>query len=98
MNPEVGDMRSGVRVPAAVLPAGRGVHIEDGVDAVLRAGGDDAVEVREALGLEHARVEVVLEVAVADRDADAVQAERFEERRVGLGEKVLEKLWSSMSK
>ena len=98
VDPKVGDMHPCVGVPATVLAARRGVHVENGVNAVLRAGSNGTVEVAEAVGFEHARVQVVIEMAVADRDADAVQAERFEERRVGLCEEVLEKLWSSMSK
>ena len=57
--PEVGNVSARVRVPVGVLAAGCGVQVEDGVDAVLCAEIDDAVEVLEALGLEHAWVHVI---------------------------------------
>ena len=57
--PEVGDVRARVRVPVCVLPAWRGVQVKDGVDAMLGAEVDDAVEVLEALGFEYARVHVI---------------------------------------
>ena len=79
-------------MPAAVLPAGRGVHVDDGVDAMPGARGDRAVEVLEAARLEHARARIVLEVPVVDGDADAVEAEGLEEGGVGVGEEVLEEL------
>ena len=48
-----------VGVPAAVLPAGRGVHVDDGVDTLCGAQVDDAVEVLEALGLKDTWVHVI---------------------------------------
>lgn len=68
------------------------MHIENRIDALLRAQIDDTVEMLEPLLLQHARVVVVLEVAVVDGDADAVQAELVVELGVGRGEEVLEEL------
>ena len=70
--PEGGVVSRVVGVPVAVLAAGSGVHVEDGVEALGGAEGDDAVEVLEAVGLEDARVHVVFEVSVVEGDADAV--------------------------
>ena len=59
VDPEVGDVRAGVAVPVGVLAARRGVQVEDGVDAVLGAEVDHAVEVLEARGFEDAGVHVI---------------------------------------
>ena len=93
VDPKVGDVGASIRMPAAVLTAGSGVHVENGIYPMLCACRDDAVEVAEPLGLQHARVKIVLEMAVADRDADTVQAERLEERGIWLGKEVFEELW-----
>ncbi len=92
VNPEVCDMRACVRVPAAVLPAGSGVHVQDCVDAVLRTSSYDPVEMPEPFGFEDARSEVILEVPVVDRYANAVQPQRLEESSIGLGEEVFQEL------
>ena len=68
------------------------MHVDDGVDALVGAEADDAVEVGEPLGFEHPGCHVVFKVPVVDGDADAVEAERLEELCVGLGEEVLEEL------
>ena len=72
--PEGGVAGRVVGMPVWVLAAWGGVHVEDGVDAVVGAEGDDAVEVLEAGGLEDARVHVVFEVVVVEGDAEAVEA------------------------
>jgi len=61
-----------VGVPALVLAAGEGVHVDDGVEALGGAGAHDAVEQSEAVGLDDGGAERVDEVAVVDGDADAV--------------------------
>jgi hypothetical protein len=68
------------------------MQVDDGVDPVLCTQVDCAVEVLQALLLEHAGRHVVLEVPVVDGEADAVEPERGEEGRVGVGEEVLEEL------
>lgn len=72
------------------------MHINDGIDPVLCACRDGTIEVLETLRLQHARIHVILEVTVVDRDADTVEAERFEECRIWLGEEVLKELKSTV--
>ena len=55
-----------VGVPARTLAAGDGVHVEDGVDALVGANVDHAVQVLEATFFENTGVHVVFEVAVIE--------------------------------
>ena len=57
--PKVGDVGASVRMPVGVLTAWCGVEVEDGVNALLSAKVDDAVEVLEAFWLENAWVHVI---------------------------------------
>ena len=59
---------------------------------MFRARCDGSVEVFKPQLFQDAGIQVVFEVAVVDRDADAVQSERLEKRCVGLGEKVFKEL------
>ena len=79
-------------MPPAILTARCGVHVENGVDAVFRARCDGSVEVFKPRLFQNAGIQVVFEVTVVDRDADAVQSERLEECSVGFGEEVLQEL------
>ena len=108
MDSKVGDVGARVAVPVRVLSAGRGVEVEDGVDALLGTEVDDAVEVLEAFRLEHAWVHVIwgtndwqgdpgstflpIKMPVVERQADTVQSEAFEELGVLLLEEILQKL------
>jgi hypothetical protein len=92
MGPEESEMGARIRVPAAILAARRGVHVEDSVDSVGGARADNAVELDEAGGFEDERVYRILEVPIVERDADAVQAKGFEEGGVGISEEILKKL------
>lgn len=94
VQPEVCNVSARVGVPPAVLPARGGMHVEDGVDAVLGTRCDGVVEMLEAGRFEHARIEVILKVAVTDRDPDAVEAEGLEERGIGLRKEMLQELHS----
>ena len=93
MNPEPCYMGAVVGVPTTVLTSRCGMHVQNGINTVFGACGNGAVEMLEALRLENAWLHVVLEMAVADRDADTVQAERLEERGIWLGKEVFEELW-----
>jgi hypothetical protein len=73
-----------VRVPVVVLPAGQGVQVDDAEDPVGGARRDRAVEVPEAVLDNLERPRVGLQVAVVERDADAVEAEAREEGGVGV--------------
>ena len=53
---------------------------------------DDSIEVLEARLFEDTGIQVVFEVAVVNRDADAVQSERLEECSIGFGKKVFKEL------
>lgn len=90
--PEPSYMRAMVRVPAAILTSGCGMHVKNGVDTVLGTRGNGAIEMFEAFRLEHAGIHVVFEVAVADCDADAIETKRFEERGIWFSEEVFEEL------
>lgn len=83
MFPEIGNVNARITVPAAVLSAGDGVQIDDGVDALGCAEGDDAVEMGEGVGEEDAWVEGRFEVTIVDGDADTVEREGAEECGVG---------------
>lgn len=72
--PEVTQVNSRIAVPPSILAAGACVQVENRVDAVLRAGVHDAIEMLETGGLEYARVIVVLKMSVVYGDADTVQA------------------------
>lgn len=93
VGPELGNVMRRVRVPISVLAAGRGVHVEDGVDALVGAEIDDAVEPLEAVGLEHAWVHVVFKVAVVEGDTDAVQSQGLVVFCIFFGEEVFEELY-----
>ena len=76
-------------MPVLVLIAGQGMQIDDGVDPPLGAELDDPVELREPLRFDHARVHVVLELAVVDRDPDQIEPEGGDVARVRFREVVL---------
>lgn len=59
VHPEVGDVCAGVGVPIGILATGAGVQVKDGVNSVLSADINDAVEVLKAFGFEYARVHVI---------------------------------------
>jgi len=48
-----------IRVPVSVLSTWRGVEVEDGVNAILRAEVNDTIEMLEPGFLEHSRVHVI---------------------------------------
>jgi hypothetical protein len=75
-----------------VLPPGQGVQVDDRVQAVAGQGVDHPVEPGEAGLLQLKRRGVVLEVAVVDRDAYAVEPDFGEQRGVGVGEEAVEEL------
>ena len=79
-----------VGVPVLVLVAGEGVQVNDGVDFVSGAQVNDAVEVREAALFDDEGVHIVFEVAIVDRDAYQVEAQRLDVLCVRLGEEVFE--------
>ena len=74
VDPESCYMRTVVGVPATILTSGCGVHIQNSVNTVFGARGNGAVEMLEAFRLEDTWIHVILEVAVADCDADAVES------------------------
>nr|WP_234314546.1 hypothetical protein [Streptomyces sp. NRRL F-5135] len=86
MAPEEREVGGVVGVPLVVLGAGQGVQVDDGVDAVPCAQIDHSVELCEALLADLERAGVVLEVAVVDRQAQAVDVLGGEQRGVGLVE------------
>ena len=77
--PEQGLVDPRVAVPALVLPSRTRVQVQDGVDALGRTGIDDLVYEAEAVGLDDGGAQVVHEVPVVYRDAQAVEAERRQE-------------------
>ena len=74
-----------------VLAAGHRVQVDHAVDAVLGAQAHRAVEALEALLAQLERALVALEVAVVDRDPDAVDAEVGEQLRVAVPKKRVSK-------
>ncbi len=88
--PERGDVGRVVGVPVLVLAAGHGVQVDHAVDAGLRARADRTVEALEAVAKQLERRVVALEVALVDRDPDAVDPEPGEQRRVLAGEEAVE--------
>ena len=81
-----------VGVPTTVLTSRCGMHVQNGINTVFGACGNGAVEMLEALRLENAWVHVVLEMAVADCDTNAIEPERFEECSVRFSKEILEEL------
>ena len=69
-----------------------GVEVKNGVDPVLGADIDDAVEVLEALGLQNAGIHVVFEVGIIERQPDVVQPQTLKVRCVCIGEEELQVL------
>ena len=68
------------------------MQVEDRVDAVLGTDVNNAVEMLEALGFQDSWVHVILEMAVIERNADAVESKGLEEGGIFVLEKVLEEL------
>jgi len=73
------------------------MEVEDGVDTILGADINDAVEVLEAGLFENPWVHVVFEVVVVEGDTDAVQFKALEKRRVFLLEEIFEELSNKKS-
>lgn len=90
--PKLGNVVRRVRVPVSVLSTGNSVHVEDGVNALCGADVHHPVEPFEALGLEHAGVQVILKVVVVEGNTDAVETELLVKFGVGFSEEVLEEL------
>ena len=85
MPPKPREVRPGITVPPAVLAAGRGVHVEDGVEAVRGAEGDGAVEVGEGAWFEGAGVHVVCSgvvVVMVDRKSTRLNSSHSGESRM----------------
>ncbi len=59
VTPEAREVRASVGVPATALPAGCGVHIDDGVDANFRTDINGTVEVLECILAQDARIHVI---------------------------------------
>lgn len=92
MGPELGDVVGRVGVPISILAARDGVHVEDGVDALLSAEVDDAVKPLEAVWLEDAGVHVIFEVSVVERNTNTVESKRLVVFCIFFGEEVFEEL------
>ena len=92
VDPETSDVCAMVGVPSSILPSWCSVHIEDGVDTLLGAEADYAIKVSKPIFFQYSGIHVVLEVAVVDRNSNAVEAERLEEYGVILHEEVFQKL------
>ena len=88
VSPKVGPVRGVVTVPVLVLVAGGRMQVKNRVDACSGALFDDCVQAREPLLLQRERCGVVLEMVVAEGDAQAVNAQRGEVAGVGLREEV----------
>lgn len=73
MDPKAGDVGASVGVPVRVLPSRCSVKVEDGVDALLSAEVDDAIEVLEALFLENPGVHVIWETCDKHNDRCSYQ-------------------------
>ena len=75
-------------------PAKRHTH---SIDPFLGTDVNNAVEMLEARLLEDARVEVILKVAVVDRDANAIESKRLVEFSVSFGEEIFQELGAATS-
>ena len=81
-----------VAMPILVLATRARMEVQNGVDAVLGANVDYAIQMLEAFFFDVERVHVVFEVAVVEREAQAVEAKRSHKLGVLFCEEVLEKL------
>lgn len=81
-----------VRVPVSVLPSRDGVHVDDGVDLLLSAKVDDSIQPFQAFWFQYSWVQVVFEMAVVNRNSDAVETELGVEFGVFVGEESFEEL------
>ena len=110
MGEEVRDMGSRIAVPATALATRRCVHIDNGVNTVVRADGNNAIEVSEGVLFQDSWIQIIcrsvrlgsvgrspptFKMAVVDCNSDAVQPERLEELCVRICEKVLQELYSN---
>jgi hypothetical protein len=78
--------------PITVLPSRRRVQVQDRVETMLRAQVDHPVQMSKPILLEHARIQVILEVAIIESNTDAVETQRCEEGSIFLREEVLQEL------
>ena len=81
-----------VGVPATILAARRGVHVEDGVNALSGTGLDYPIQLNETFLFQDPWVHVIFEVAIVNCDTDAVQPQGPEEDRVLVPEEIFQKL------
>ena len=88
--PEAGVVGGVIAVPMLVLEAGERVEVDDGVNFVFGAAIDGTVEDFEAIFDEFEGLHIRFEVAVIDREADAVHAVGGEESGVVFAEEDVE--------
>lgn len=73
--PKEGFVDSGITVPSLILTAWTSMEIDDGVEAFTGAGFDNSVYQAEAFWFDYRWVHIVHEMAVVDRDPNAVHAQ-----------------------
>jgi hypothetical protein len=86
-------MDATVAVPPLILASWKGVHIQDGVDALSCTSFNHSINEFESFRLQRERLQVVHEVPVIDWYTNAVEPERPKELGIFACEEVFEELY-----